>query len=254
MSEFKAVNMVEQQLIAAANGNLDQQRAFEKFVVDETLYVATPEGHPEGMVTLEADTKVQLFNVTLEDGRQAAAIFSSPQRLGEAFGEVGYLGIQGRALFEMIRTQPAVLNPGQPYVVVWEPESMAAMLGLPIERVVQKETQIMLGIPAEQPTELIDRLKATVSSIPEINAVWLALAAWPETQEQSWYLDVRTGANDHEQIRRALWTVIDGVDLEGRPLDMVINRTEDAEGIGIRIIENRRSVPPKKGFFGRLFG
>jgi hypothetical protein len=254
MSEFEAVNMVEQQLVAAANGNVDQQRAFEKFIVDETLYVATPEVSSEGMVTLQADTKVQLLNVQLNDGRQAAAVFTSPQRVGETFGEVGYMGIQGRALFEMIRSQPAVLNPGQLYGVVWEPDSMTAMLGLPIERVVQKETQVMLGIPADPPTELIDRLKATFSAIPQIDAAWLALAVWPETQEQSWYLDVRTTTSDNELIRRALPKAIDDVDLKGYPLDMVINLTDHSEGAGIGIVENRHDVLPKKGLLRRLFG
>jgi SseB protein C-terminal domain/SseB protein N-terminal domain len=253
-SEFIPVNMVEQQLVAAANGNLDQQRAFEKFIVDEILYVATPEVHSEGMVTLKADTKIQLLNVPLNDGRQAAAVFTSPQRVGEIFGEVGYMGVQGRALFELIRAQPAVLNPGQPYSVVWESESMAAMLGLPVERVVQKDTQIMLGSPADPPTELIDRLKIAFSAIQQVDAVWLALAAWPETQEQSWYLDVRATTNDHEPIRRALPTVLDGVDLKGRPLDMIIKRTEDSEGIGISIVKSRQNSLPKKGFLRRLFG
>lgn len=253
-SGFKAANMVERQLVAAANGNLDQQRAFEKFILDETLYVATPGVHPEGSVTLKADTKIQLLNVPLNDGRQAAAIFTSPERVGEAFGEVGYIGLQGRILFEMIRTQPAALNPGQPYGVVWEPESMAAMLGLAVERVVQKGTQIMLGVPADQPTELIDRLRTAFSAVPQVDAAWLALAVWPETQEQTWYLDVRTAADDHEPIQRVLPAAIDGVDLGGRPLDMVINRTEDSEGTGVRIIENRIDDSPKKGLLRRLFG
>jgi hypothetical protein len=253
-SEFRPVNMVEKQLVAAANGNLDQQRAFEKFIIEETLFVATPEVHTEGMVTLKADTNVQLLNVPLNDGRKAAAVFTSPERVAEAFGEVGYLGIQGRALFEMIRTQPAVLNPGQPYGVVWEPESMAAMLGLPIERVVQKGTQIMLGSPADKPNDLIDRLRATFSIIPEVDAVWLALAVWPEAQEQSWYLDVRTSSNDHDSIRRALPTAIKGLDLGGRPLDMVINGSGESDGSGICIVKNQRDFPIRKGFFRRIFG
>jgi hypothetical protein len=252
-SEFKAVNMVEQQLVAAANGGVDQQRAFEKFIIDETLYVATPEAHQEGMITLQADTKVQLLNVPLNDGRQATAVFTSPQRVGEAFGEVGYIGIRGSTLFEMIRAQPAVLNPGQPYGVVWEPQSISAMLGLPVERVVQKGTQIMLGSPADPPTELVDRLKAAFSDVPQVDAVWLALAAWPETKDESWYLDVRSATNDHESIRRALPTALDGVDLKGRPIDMVINPTENTDGIGIVIIENRQIVRRKKGLLRRLF-
>jgi SseB protein N-terminal domain len=124
--DFQPVNMVEKQLVAAAIGNSDQQKAFEKFILDETLYFATPEVHPEGNITLQVDTSIQLLNATLDDGRQAAAVFTSPQRVGETFGEVGYMGLQGRTLFEMIRAKPAVLNPGQTYCVVWEPSAMAS--------------------------------------------------------------------------------------------------------------------------------
>jgi SseB protein C-terminal domain/SseB protein N-terminal domain len=254
LPDFQPTNMVERQLVAAANGNADQQNAFERFILEETLYVATPEVASEGLVTLQADTKVQLLNVPLNDGRQAAAVFTSPQLVGEAFGEVGYMGIQGRALFEMIRAQPAVLNPGQVYCVVWEPENMTAMLGLPIQRVVQKETNIMLGVPADPPTELIERLKEEFSSIPQIEAAWLALAIWPETQEQAWYLDVRTASTDHKPIQRALPIVVDGIDLKGYPLDMVINGTDSADGTGIPIVKSDRTAPTKKGLLSRLFG
>ena len=244
--------MVEKQLVAAANGDLDQQRAFEKFILDETLFAATPEVHPEGIQTLKADTKIQMLNIALSDGREATAVFTAPQRIWEVFGDIGYLGIQGRALFEMIRARPAVLNPGLPYGVIWEPESMAAMLGLPAERVVQKDTQIMLGSPANPPTQLIERLKASFANISQVDAAWLALAVWPETNEQSWYLDVRTSGRGHEEIRLALPIAIDGVDLQGKPLDMVINPTGATDGIGIVIVQNHETVS-KKGLFSRLF-
>lgn len=254
-SAFQPVNMVEQQLVAAAHGDAEQQRAFERFIVDETLYVATPEAMPEGMVTVEEDTSVQLLNVPLNDGRQATAVFTSPQRVGEVFGEVGYMGIQGRALFEIIRNTPALLNPGQIYGVLWEPDAIAGMLGLPSERIVQKDTQIMLGFPADPPTELIERLKTAFGAIPQIKAAWLALAAWPAEESQSWYLDVRTSSPDHGPIRRALPAAIDGAEMKGRPLDMIINPAGGADGVGIVIVE-RRSLAPikKKGLLGRLFG
>jgi SseB protein C-terminal domain/SseB protein N-terminal domain len=252
--DFQPVNMVEKQLVAAAIGNSDQQKAFEKFILDETLYFATPEVHPEGNITLQVDTSIQLLNATLDDGRQAAAVFTSPQRVGETFGEVGYMGLQGRTLFEMIRAKPAVLNPGQTYCVVWEPSAMAAMLGLPMERTIQKDTKIMLGLPADPPTEVIERLKLEFISIPDVAAAWLALAVWPETQEQSWYFDVRTDSTDHEVIRRALSVAIEGADLKGRPVDMVINAASSADGIGIVVVEPSRAVMPKKGFLRSLFG
>lgn len=253
---FEPVNMVERQLIAAANGGLDQQKAFERFILDETLYAATPEVPAEDTVSFSQGESLRLLNVPLNDGRHAAAVFTSPQRVAEAFGEVGYVGIQGRILMEMIRATPAVLNPGQAYGVVWEPESLSAMLGLPVEHVVRKDTQIMLGVPADPPTELIGRLRSAFAAVPGIDAAWLALAAWPETQTESWYLDVRAPETERESIRLALPKAIEGADMGGRHLDMVINPAGQTDGVGIAIVEPSARPEPtkKKGLLGRLFG
>lgn len=253
---FEPLNMVEQQLIAAATGGPEQQKAFERFILDETLYVATPEVPAEDAVTVaQAGTSINLLHVPLNDGRQATAVFTSPQRVGQAFGEVGYMGIQGRALFDMVRANPALLNPGQAYSVLWEPEAMATMLGLANQRILQKDTQVMLGFPTDPPTELIERLKASLARVPQVEAAWLALAAWPEDQTQSWYLDVRTTNPDHDPIRRALPAAIEGTDLKGRAVDMVIHPASGADGAGIVVIQPRRPEPSgKKGLLGRLFG
>lgn len=253
--EFEPTNVVEQQLLAAANGDLEQQKAFERFILDETLYVATPEAPAEESVTVSQGESIRLLNVLLDDGRQAAAVFTAPQRVAEAFGEVGAIGIQGRILFEMIRATPAVLNPGQPYSVVWEPDTMAAMLGLPAERVVTRETKITLGFPADPPMELIERLRTVFATVPEVEAAWLALAEWTETGAQSWYLDVRTSSADREPILRALPSAVEGAEMDGRPLDLVINPVAQAEGLGIVIVEpgDRPKTAKKKGLLGRLF-
>ena len=251
--EFKPANMVERQLIAAANGDAQQQKAFEKFILDETLYVATPEVRPAGAVTLRDGTVIQLLNVTLNDGRHAAAVFTSPDRIEMVFGEVGYFGLQGRALFEMIRAQPAMLNPGYSYCAVWEPESIAAMLGLSVERIVKKDTQIILANSADTPVELVDRLTAVFSAVSQVDSAWLALATWPDTKDQSWYFDVRADTEDRDLIRRALSQALEGIDLQGRSLDMFINPVGDAAGSGIRIVENRQSDSPKMGLLKRLF-
>lgn len=253
---FEPANMVEQQLVAAANGGVEQQKAFERFILDEILYVATPDvPAQEGATTLAQDTSIKLLNVPLHDGRPAAAVFTSKQRVAEAFGEVGCLGLRGRDLFEIIRATPAVLNPGQAYGIVWEPDSIATMLGLPVEHVVLKDTQIMLGFPAEPPVELIDRLKTAFAAVPQVEAAWLALAAWPEAQTQSWYLDVRTSSADHDPIRRVLPTAVEGADMHGRPLDMVINPAGEKDGLGIVIVASDARQPvKKKGLLDRLFG
>lgn len=245
---FEPVNRVEQQLVAAATGDAAQQKAFERFILDETLYAATPEPGPEGSFVAGAGTSLGLITITLDDGRTATPLFTSPHRIYETFGEVGSVGIQGRVLFEMIRANPAWLNPGHAYGVLWEPETLSGLIGLPVERVLKEATQITLGNPADPPHDLVQRLRTALAAVPQVQAAWLALAMWPGTQEQAWYLDVRTSSADHEPIRRALPAAVEGADMQGRYLDMVINPAGQAEGIGIPIVEPSNSGPrPKAG-------
>ena len=248
---FEPVNRVEQQLIAAATGDKAQQRAFERFILDEILYAATPEAQPEGSFVAEAGTSLALITIRLEDGRIATPVFTSPHRIHETFGEVGSVGIQGRALFEMIRANPAWLNPGHAYGVLWEPETLSGLIGLPVERVIKEATQITLGSPADPPHDLVGRLKTALAAVPQVEAAWLALALWPATQEEAWYLDVRTSSADHEPIRRALPAAVDGADMQGKVLDMVINPAGQAEGIGIPIVERSNSGPGARPSAGR---
>jgi hypothetical protein len=257
---FEPVNRVEQQLIAAATGDKSQQKAFERFILDEILYAATPEAQPEGSFVAEAGTSLALITIRLEDGRIATPVFTSPHRIHETFGEVGSVGIQGRVLFEMIRANPAWLNPGHAYGVLWEPETLSGLIGLPVQRVIKEATQITLGSPANPPHDLVGRLKTALAAVPQVEAAWLALALWPATQEEAWYLDVRTSSADHEPIRRALPAAVDGADMQDKVLDMVINPAGRDEGVGIPIVERSNSGPrptpsaDRKSWLKRLLG
>lgn len=131
VSAFEPVNKVEQHLLAAATGDPAQQMAFERFILDETLYVATPETFAEGTVVADAGTSIDLITIRMDDGRIATPVFTAPPRIFEMFGEVGSVGIQGRVLFEMIRANPVWLNPGQVYGIVWEPETLSSLIGRP---------------------------------------------------------------------------------------------------------------------------
>lgn len=240
---FEPVNRVEEELVAAATGDRDQQKAFERFILDETLYVATPNPRPEGTFVAETGTSLDLMTIGLDDGRTATPVFTSPQRIYETFGEVGSVGIQGRVLFEMIRANPAWLNPGHAYGVVWEPETLSGLIGMPVERTLEAATPITLGSPSDPPHDLVRRLTTALAAVPQVDAAWLALALWPQTEEEAWHLDVRTSSPDHDPIRRALTPAVEGADMQGKVLDMVINPAGRAEGVGIPIVEPSSAGP-----------
>ncbi|KQW82531.1 enhanced serine sensitivity protein SseB C-terminal domain-containing protein [Brevundimonas sp. Root1279] len=258
---FRPANPLEERLVAASRGDPAAQAAFAQTLPDETLYVGTLDKVPEG--TLQASTPMRVLSIELKDGRRATAVFTAPERMLAAFGEgVGCLALPGRKLFEMIRADPAVLNPGQPYGVMWEPASLEALAGLPARRLVeptaapqpapggQQEPQVLLGAPAEVPTELMARLKALLDPLPQVRAAWLALAYWPGATNTVWHLDVRCDG-DAEPIRRALGSSPLPTD---RKLELILNAPGGEDGVGLPVVAVRAAGKGKKGLMGRLFG
>lgn len=93
----------------------------------------------------------------------------------------------------------------------------------------------MLGSPAAPPDKLVTDLRAALSTDRRIIEAWLALAHWPEEDKSSWYLDVRTDLAG-DAVQRLLAETFKRTDYAGRPLDMVINKPNEREGTGIRLI------------------
>lgn len=237
-SQFEPQNALEVLLIEAS-GDPGQRNAFTKAMLEGELFVATPKpsGEEERSAFLEAGDKVSLLNVTRPDGASAAAVFTSQARIVECFGpEVGYLRASGAALLEMVAASGVVLNPSSAYGVHWEADQVAAMLGKPTQRVLEEDTQVMLGSPAEPPTALLAALRERLGSDGRIAEAWFALAHWPASDQWSWYLDIRTTIAP-EEIHALLADIFSDQALaEGRPLDMVINAPGDEEGAGIRLV------------------
>jgi hypothetical protein len=96
----------------------------------------------------------------------------------------------------------------------------------------------MLGSPAERPHQLIAQLTQLLDGDARILAAWLALAQWPDTDDYTWYLDIHSHVTQDE-ISRALASVVGGLDLGGRPIDVVITVPGTGEGTGIQVKPNR---------------
>lgn len=236
---FFPLNDLEALLVRAA-GDPAQRPAFARALLEATLYAATPDDDQrEGERLLRRGEQVALSMAPLADGTAATAAFTAPERVAQAFGSgTRYLAMRGRDLLELAAANPLMLNPGLEFGVLWSPDDLAAMLGRPVERTIERETGVLLGSPRERPEDLLGRLARAFGPEPEIRAAWLALARWPDRDAFAWYLDVRT-LMPRERLALILGQALEGADFRGLPLDLTTRPPGDPEGTGIPVVEPR---------------
>jgi hypothetical protein len=232
---FQPHNEIERLLMDAAI-NADARATFQQALLKVELYAATPDAPETADVrTVGQGESISLLNVQSPEGKPVAALFTAQERIVEVFGmKAGFVAIRGEVLLSMVASQGAWLNPGFPYSVHWTPDQLNAILGKPVQHTVKKDTRIMLGSPADQPTRLIADLKGALASDNRIVEAWLALAHWPEDGKSTWYLDVRTDVT-RDEVQNLLAETFKRTDYAGLPLDMVVNRPNEREGAGIRL-------------------
>ena len=234
---FQPHNEIEQLLVVAAN-DVDARKGFERALLDATLYAATPDAPEiEGVRTTKAGEQLSLLNVQSPEGEPVAAIFTAQERIVEVFGiGTGFVAVRGEDLLSMVAGNGgAWLNPGFPYSVVWTADQLWAVLGKPVSRQMTKDTQIMLGVPANPPIALMEDIRGALSGDGRIAEAWFALAHWPEDGNSSWYLDVRTDLVP-EDVQGLLAEAFKRANYAGQPLDMVINKPGAIQGAGIRLV------------------
>jgi hypothetical protein len=228
-------NELERRLAEAAVDPA-KRTAFQQLLLKSDIYAATPAPPPtDASGVIPTGTDLALLNVPAPDGSQVAAIFTSEARIAETFGPgVRFVRIQGQALLEIVQRTGAFLNPGSPYRVHWDPAAIASLLGRPHTYQITQPTKLLLATPSQPPAALIAQLRGILGSRADVPDAWFALAQWPEKNEYSWYLDVRTKL-DRAKVVELLGDVFEGGPFEGRPLDMIVRDPAEPPGVGIRI-------------------
>jgi len=228
---FSPLNDLEALLMAAGSGGAEARAAFEAAVPGATLWAVLAEGEAGGGETL------RLRTVTPRDGRPATAIFTAKERALAVFGEdAAAEAFDGRALLEVIRVNPAILNPGQPYGVSWPPAALSAMVGAPLPPP-DARWPTHLAMPKETPEGLVEGLKREFAADPSVKAAWLALARWSDSEEAGFYLDVRMPAGE-AQLPGLMERALKDVGLDAR-LDAGVRAPEAPAGIGLEIVAPR---------------
>jgi hypothetical protein len=239
-ADFEPQNELEQLLVQAAT-DPSRRRPFTDRLLDSQLLVATPEPPEAPGERISEGETIKIVNVQAPDGSHVPAVFTSELRLARWFSEgTGWVGIEGRALFEIISAAGASINPGEAYGVVYSPEDLAQLLGKPERRVLTENTNVLLGSPAEVPNDLIAHLRPALAGDARITAAYLALAHWPDAADTSWYLEIGSDA-DADELAPAIGAAMENAPFGGKLLDVVVRPPMELSGTGIRLIPDAPS-------------
>lgn len=178
--------------LAAAAAEESARPLFYRLLLESPLLILDASGAPpvaDERTVLEKGTRVQAVCVEL-GGVPHTAVFTSLAVLQEYVrAEQKYISMLGRDLLNLVRGSHLILNPRADYGKQIVPEEIDAILSGAVAtgyatHVLQKETQVLLGQPAQPPTHLTDALSSLFQARKDVRAAYLALCSWPESGEQ----------------------------------------------------------------------
>jgi hypothetical protein len=207
----------------------------------------------EGRRTVGAGEKIQLVNWKRNDGTPVVPFFASLEALRRAIEDTHpYLGLPARSLFELTRGQTLVLNPASAYAKEFFPNEIHALLTtgmnqVPQTRVVEKETQVLLGQPSDYPTAMVASLTTLLAKHPAVKAAYLCLMHDPSKQDAPSLVVGFEGGEGLDAAMREAGSVASDTAPKGVPVDFVRVLPGD-DGISAYL---KKSVKP---FYARTWG
>jgi hypothetical protein len=223
-TDFVPANLLEIALKDAVTDPAARPRFLAELLESKILIV--PAGEPSGIVNgvAQENSKISLANVAIE-GRQCVPFFTSESRLPAG---TKYLMLDARAFFEMTRGAHLVMNPGAGYGKEFFPEEVARLLvgpGLaPKEHyVAKKDEKVLIGQPAEYPTELVAALSRFYATKPAVKRAWVAFCHNPARDAEGGLLialDVAT-PDDMERISAETGLIVESTPRNQKYVDLI---------------------------------
>ncbi len=220
-------NALEDALRLAAD-NPSHRPEFYSLLLESSIYILSQQdGFPSEVRKLEVGEKISIQNLVRNDGSPVIPFFTSLNTLRKAIEvESSFMELPARALFEMTKGAVLVLNPKSPYGKEFFPKEIEALLSegvnrLPEKRITTEETKVLLGQPANYPSQMADSLSTLFSKRSNVKAAYLALMHNPSQDEKPHLLIGIEAERDIEKIIREAGVVAGDTAPGGEPVDLV---------------------------------
>ncbi len=228
---------LEELLKLAANDRIHAPEFYKKLLSSDVYVLGLIEKvnnvnkSQEEAISLEPGDEVSFLFWYYEDGTQFLPIFSSLNVLQSVIKEDSqYIKFPAKALFEMVKGIPIILNPNAEYGREFLPREIESLLknkttqeSKPI--LIEKETEVLIGQPANYPDRLIDMLNKFLPKISQVKEAYLALYLNPAVDDKPVLLiafDIEGGVQEYEKVRNEIGTVAHESAPERGPIDFVL--------------------------------
>jgi hypothetical protein len=245
-------NELEHALERAASDPSSRPDFYRILLESEVLVLGHSDTPGEGRAELPAGAKLSIVHWEKKDGMPVIPFFTSLTALRQSLKEEArFLGMPARSLFEMVKGETLVLNPASSYGKEFFPQEIESLLAVglnhaPVQRIVEKQTQVLLGQPSNYPAQMVASIKTLLARHPNVDAAYLCLMQEPAAQTPSLVVGF-SGTGDISRAMAEAGSVAADTALPGTPVDFVkVVRGED--GMSDYFI---RSVKP---FYRRTMG
>lgn len=222
-------NELEQYLMNAQSDSAARPRFYEVLAASDFYIIQ------EGPIPQKAGQRVLQAGETLNirpmqwEGKAYLPVFSSLQRLQEYVREeVGYISFSAMTFMNMTKGSNLFLNPGADFgkeLIVSEIEAIlnGSLLKPTEQYVAQKNEEVIIGQPANYPTELANTLTRFFGNKKEVKRAYLAHFYNPNHDEKPHTLigiEIDSGAS-WEEIAGGAGMVANGVNVPDPPVDFL---------------------------------
>jgi len=222
-----AQNSLEMALARAA-AEPASRPAFYRLLLESEVYVI---GHTDapgvGNTAIPAGAKLSIVNWEKKDGKPFIPFFSSLEALQRVLkAEARFVAMPARNFFEITLGATLILNPSLSYGKEFFPAEIEALLTTGVnhvakERVVQKATKVLLGQPANYPSEMMASLTSLLARHPSVKAAYMCLMHDAESSSAPVLVVGFDGDGDMKTAMREAGAVAADTAPQGQLVDLV---------------------------------
>lgn len=225
----QAENRLETLLRLAAGEPAHRPEFYQVLLASQVFLLG--EGHLEedGSQILKPGSSVALQHWEKADGGPIIPFFSSLETLQASIeAEQSWLAMPARAFFELTQGAELVLNPMSAHGKEFVPDEVAMLLRsginrVPEHRVVERETQVVLGQPKEAPKAMLESLATLLAKHRQVSRGFLAFISDVAAEENPHLivgLEIEGGEAEAETVIMAAGAVVCDTAPDDHPVDI----------------------------------